>query len=288
MSLLLSVVIDAGQLERAVADLAVATFFESDRPLRGEAGRADWRLCGLLSELVAGPHLRGRAGEAALVHTGGKLRAPRLVLLGLGAPAGFSALDAKAAARDAVHRALALRATTVALPLPGHWTGMLPITPTAAAVLRGAATALTEANAILAKRPGTRHHFDRRLLQNLTCDVRIVMTWDSDNSDMDLHVIEPTGEDCNYSYNLTQVGGKLSKDFTNGYGPEDYMIHRAVPGVYKIQTNYFGSQEQKLTGGTTVQATVITNFGRPSEKRQHITLRLTQNKETVTLGEVKL
>jgi hypothetical protein len=83
------------------------------------------------------------------VHTSGKLRAPRLILLGLGSPTGFSALEAKAAARDAVHRALALRAATVALPLPGHWVGTLPITPTAAAVLRGAATALAEANASL-------------------------------------------------------------------------------------------------------------------------------------------
>ncbi|WP_394794019.1 VIT domain-containing protein [Armatimonas sp.] len=148
--------------------------------------------------------------------------------------------------------------------------------------------ALTEANAILAKHPTTRHSFDRRLIQNLTCDVRIVMTWDSDSSDMDLHVIEPTGEECFYSHNLTQVGGKLSEDFTNGYGPEDYMIRRAVPGVYKIQTNYFGSSEQKLTGGTTVQATIITNFGRGNEKRQHLTLRLTQNKETVTIGAVTL
>jgi leucyl aminopeptidase len=143
----LAVVIDAGQLERAAADVAVATFFESDRPLRGDAGRADWRLCGLLSRLVASPHLSGRSGEAALVHTGGKLRAPRLMLLGLGAPAAFSALEVKAAARDAVLRALELRADTVALSLPGHWTGVLPVTPTAAAVLRGAATALAEANA---------------------------------------------------------------------------------------------------------------------------------------------
>jgi hypothetical protein len=147
MSLSLSVVIDAGQLERATADLAVATFFESDRPLRGDAGRADWRLCGLLSSLVGGPHLRGRPGDAALVHTAGKLRAPRLVLLGLGATAGFGAQEVKAAARDAVHRALALNAGTVAMPLPGHWTGLLPITPTAAAVLRGAAAAVSEANA---------------------------------------------------------------------------------------------------------------------------------------------
>lgn len=149
MSASLSVVIDAGQIERAPADLAVATFFETDRPLRGEAGRADWRLCGLLSRLLAASHLRGRAGEAALVYTGGRMRAPRLVLLGLGASAGFGALEAKAATREAVHRALGLHARTLALPLPGHWTGVLPVTPTAAAVLRGAATALAEASASL-------------------------------------------------------------------------------------------------------------------------------------------
>ena len=149
MSPSLSVVIDAGQLERVPADVAFATYFEADRPLRGEAGRADWRLCGLLSRLVDDAHLRGRAGEAALVHTLGRLRAPRLVLLGLGAVAGFGALEVKAAARDAVHRAIALRAGSAALPLPGHWAGVLPITPTAAAVLRGAATALAEAGASL-------------------------------------------------------------------------------------------------------------------------------------------
>ncbi len=149
MSSTLSMTIDAGPFERAAADLAIATFYESDRPLRGEAGRADWRLCGLLSRLVAGPSLQGRLGEAALVHTGGRLRAPRLLLLGLGAPGGFSALDAKAAASEAVRRALALRVGSVALPLPGHWAGNLAITPAAAAVLRGVASALADPGASL-------------------------------------------------------------------------------------------------------------------------------------------
>ena len=149
MSASLAVVIDAGQLERAATDVAVATFFDNDRPLRGEAGRADWRLCGLLSRLVADSHLRGQAGEGALVHTGGRMRAPRLLLLGLGAPSAFTALEVKAVVRDAVHRALDLGARSVALPLPGYWLELLPVTPTAAAVLRGAATAVGEADASL-------------------------------------------------------------------------------------------------------------------------------------------
>jgi len=148
--------------------------------------------------------------------------------------------------------------------------------------------ALTEANALIAKHAPLRHPFDSRLIQNLACDVRIVMTWDSDSSDMDLHVIEPTGEECFYGHNRTQVGGRLSHDFTSGYGPEEYLIRRAVSGVYKIQTNYYGSREQRLTGGTTVQATVITNFGRANEKRQYLTLRLTKDKERLTIGEVRI
>jgi hypothetical protein len=145
----LSVVIDAGQLERTQADLAVATFFESDRPLRGDAGRADWRLCGLLSDLVATPQLRGRIGEAVLVHTGGKLRARRLLLLGLGAAHAFGAHEAKAAARDGVLRAVGLGVRSLALPLPGHWSARLPIPSTAAAVLRGAAAAVEETGATI-------------------------------------------------------------------------------------------------------------------------------------------
>jgi uncharacterized protein YfaP (DUF2135 family) len=80
----------------------------------------------------------------------------------------------------------------------------------------------------------------------------------------------------------------VSRDFTQGYGPEEYVIHRAPKGPYKIMANYFGSQQQSVQGPVTVQATVITNFGRPTERRQSLTLRLTEQKETVTVGEVRV
>jgi hypothetical protein len=35
--------------------------------------------------------------------------------------------------------------------------------------------------------------------------------------------------------------------------------------VYTIETNDYGSRSQKLMGPVTVQATVITHFGRPDE-----------------------
>jgi tetratricopeptide (TPR) repeat protein len=154
------------------------------------------------------------------------------------------------------------------------------------------AIALTKANRILAKASTSNlqlaNPFDPRLAKLLDPDLRIVMTWDTDNTDIDLHVTEPTGETCLYSHNRTTIGGALSKDFTQGYGPEEYMLKKLMPGEYKIQAHFFGSRDQKLIGPTTVQATVITHYGRPDEKRQAITLRLTDPKEMVEIGTVKL
>ncbi len=33
---------------------------------------------------------------------------------------------------------------------------------------------------------------------------------------LDLHVIEPSGEECYFCHNLTRIGGMLSRDFRNG------------------------------------------------------------------------
>ena len=103
---------------------------------------------------------------------------------------------------------------------------------------------------------------------------------------MDLHVKEPSAEECFYSHNRTTVGGHLSHDCTRGYGPEEYFLRKAMPGTYTVSAQFYGSQAQKALGATTLQAVAITNFGRKNEKRAHLTLRLTDAKETVTIGKV--
>jgi uncharacterized protein YfaP (DUF2135 family) len=104
---------------------------------------------------------------------------------------------------------------------------------------------------------------------------------------MDLWVIEPTGERCYYSNRLTHVGGVISRDFTGGYGPEEYAIRRAPIGAYAVKGNFYGSGAQSLTGPTTVQASVYTNFGRPNEEHRTLTLRLTKAKDVVDIGTVR-
>jgi hypothetical protein len=127
---------------------------------------------------------------------------------------------------------------------------------------------------------------DSRLTKLLDLDVRITMSWDANNTDMDLHVIEPSGEEAFYGHNLTTIGGLVSRDFTQGYGPEEYVIHHAMPGVYKIKVKYYGSRQQNLMGPVTVSANVITNYGRSDEKHQLLTLRLTEAKDMMEIGSI--
>lgn len=152
--------------------------------------------------------------------------------------------------------------------------------------------ALMEANCIFEKAkaltPDLASPLDARLTKLLDLDVRVVLTWDTDATDVDLWVTEPSGEKCYYQHNLTTIGGLLSRDMTDGYGPEEYCLRKLMPGKYVIQANFYGSRNQSLVGPSTVHATVITNFGRPDEKRQSLTLRLTENKEVVDVGTVTL
>lgn len=127
---------------------------------------------------------------------------------------------------------------------------------------------------------------DGRLKKLLDVDVRISLSWDADLTDIDLWVTEPTGEKAFYSNPRTSIGGLVSRDFTQGYGPEEYVLKKAVSGEYLIQANYYGSSTQTLTGPATVKAVVFTNWGRPNEERQEITLRLDAVKSAVTVANI--
>ena len=129
---------------------------------------------------------------------------------------------------------------------------------------------------------------DPRLVKALPVDVRIVMTWDADMTDMDLHVLEPSTEEAYYGHNRTTIGGMVTRDFTQGYGPEVYLLKKGMHGTYTIRTKFYGSSAATLQGAVTLQVDVYTNYGRPDEKRQSLTFRLTETKEMFTVGEIEL
>jgi len=128
---------------------------------------------------------------------------------------------------------------------------------------------------------------DKDLKQNFDMDVRVVLTWNTDNCDIDLWVTDKDGEKCFYSNKLTANGGRLSRDFTQGYGPEEFCIKKFPGGKLKIEANYFANHQQKFLQPVTVQAEVYTNFGRPNQKKEILTLQLVDKKEVFLIGNVE-
>jgi Ca-activated chloride channel family protein len=104
---------------------------------------------------------------------------------------------------------------------------------------------------------------------------------------MDLHVVEPSGERAYYRHKLTTIGGLLSRDFTNGYGPEVYMLRHAMPGTYRIEADYYGSTSARLVGAVTLRVDLFTHFGRPDEHRESLTFRLSGKKDRIAVGEIQ-
>ena len=130
--------------------------------------------------------------------------------------------------------------------------------------------------------------FDAAYRRDLPMKLRIVMSWDADETDIDLHVLEPNGEEAFYGNRRTAEGGFVSEDVTTGYGPEEYLKKELESGKYQVLSNYFASHQTALTGATTVTATVYTDWGTADEKRQVLTLRLDKPKDKHLIGEVEL
>jgi len=106
------------------------------------------------------------------------------------------------------------------------------------------------------------------LVNPLRVDLRILLEWDTRDSDLELHVEEPNGEFCYPFHNLTGNGGILSRDFTAGYGPVEYMIKKAVTGTYKIYIRLKTLSNFKLP--ITAKITIFINYGKMSEEKEYL------------------
>lgn len=131
---------------------------------------------------------------------------------------------------------------------------------------------------------GIRRQFYEAYNEKLRPRLRVVLAWDTNFTDIDLHVITPEGEHCAYFDRTTPSGGALDVDVTTGYGPEIFS-HPAPPhGTYLIYLNYYGggwrdeNPEQTITVST---LTLVTEEGTPDERMQTITVPMRRPGELV-------
>lgn len=145
---------------------------------------------------------------------------------------------------------------------------------------------LMDINRLMAEHSGLKTgKLDKKYTTKKPVDIRIIMNWNQMDVDLDLHIIEPTNEECYYSHTSTQIGGRFSKDFTEGYGPEQYIIRNAVKGKYQIKTNYFGETELTENGPATIMVEIYTTKAGKTFRTLK-TIQLGKVKENEVLAEI--
>jgi hypothetical protein len=129
---------------------------------------------------------------------------------------------------------------------------------------------------------------DARVISlQMPVDLRIQIQWDTDMTDVELTVTEPSGERCNSIHNKTTSGGMMSRDFTHGYGPVEYLTRFACNGHYTASIKLFHALEMK--SGTTVLVRVWTDYGRPaSEREYHFIGRLNKAKQSLSVVDISV
>lgn len=96
--------------------------------------------------------------------------------------------------------------------------------------------------------------------------LRVVLSWDTPGTDLDLHLVAPDGGHAWYGEPVMPNGGALDVDVTTGYGPEIFSSAAPPRGTWHVYVNYFGGMGTAAL--TVAQVSVITNEGLPNEKQQ--------------------
>jgi uncharacterized protein YfaP (DUF2135 family) len=97
--------------------------------------------------------------------------------------------------------------------------------------------------------------------------LRVLLSWDSAGTDLDLHIVTPDGGHAWYGNRVLKDGSAIDVDVTTGYGPEIFSSAAPAKGMYHVYVNYYGSGADS-SALTVAQVSIITNENTAREKRQ--------------------
>lgn len=83
-------------------------------------------------------------------------------------------------------------------------------------------------------------------------DVKVRLDWTKvgGKTDIDLHVVDPYGEEIYYLHPFSESGGWLDRDDQVGPGPEHISWNVAPAGTYKVKVHYYDSESMAITNYT--------------------------------------
>jgi hypothetical protein len=114
---------------------------------------------------------------------------------------------------------------------------------------------------------------------------RLLLFWNLDDTDVDLHVREPGGEEVYYEHKSSRSGGRLFWDNTEGLGPELYEHPSLDQNGFEVFVNYFGSSsvEGQAPAATLVCAFTRRAQGKPYELRFYTTVLVGAKEDKVLI-----
>src|SRR5262245_30834074 len=118
-------------------------------------------------------------------------------------------------------------------------------------------------------------------------DIKVFLSWDTDRTDVDLWVTNPSRERIFYEHKQGSLGDALYDDVTTGYGPESYSAPQAAVGTYLIQVNYYQTDRQAFAEARG-DVIVILHEGTAQETRQVLPYRLFEQGQTVSVAKIEV
>ncbi|MDM1045933.1 carboxypeptidase-like regulatory domain-containing protein [Myroides sp. 1354] len=114
-------------------------------------------------------------------------------------------------------------------------------------------------------------------------DLVVLVYWNLDSTDLDLHILEASNEECYYGNRKTKLGGMLSDDVTNGFGPEMYVLPKAKAGKYQISIDYFSESGMRTKSAAKAYVEIYKYFGTSKQEvsRKTVVLKERENEEIV-------
>jgi len=117
--------------------------------------------------------------------------------------------------------------------------------------------------------------------------LQVELMWDSNYSYVDIHVVEPSGEEVTWNHEKSAHGGSIGGWLTEGYGPEIYVSRGGSHGKYRIDVQYYSSDNTEVSRETLAHVIVLTR-GRLGVKRNDYVLVLSHADERGNVVDVDL
>ncbi len=110
-----------------------------------------------------------------------------------------------------------------------------------------------------------------------TARVRIILSWDDPQAELDLHVLTPDGQHAFWAAPILSNGGGMDVDSVDGAGPEMFSMTAPMSGTYLVYVNYWGNfnaegyhfdESTRQRPVIVARITLVTDENTPAERRE--------------------